>query len=245
MEKEAYRQHFDLEENYWWFLGRKKAIRRFLHPALAENKDRKPHFILDVGCGTGGMLRFWEAFGKVLGIDISTEALRYCRMRHRPETLIQGSALHLPFPDETFDLVASCELLYHRWIPDDLAALQEFCRICRKGGYLLVTDSAFKCLKSAHDQFFYGARRYTKKQLASKVAKSGFSLVRISYTNMTLFPAIYFWRKFLQDAAGYDLKPLPGFLNRWLSRLIQLEAAWLKYGNLPFGTSLICLARKD
>lgn len=246
MEKEAYQKHFELEETHGWFLGRKEAIRIFLSEMLNGNplSSEKRRLILDVGCGTGGMFRFLETFGKVWGMDLSEEALSYCRQRHLTGRMIQGSATFLPFPNERFDLVTACDLLYHRDVTDDLLALREFHRVCKKGGYLLLTDAAFNFLRGSHDQFFHGIRRYTVPSLTSKLEKSGFFVRRISYMHMILFPLVYLWRRFRQKTNGSDLKPLPPLLNRSLAWISSHEAQCLKFWNLPFGSSLICLSKK-
>jgi len=246
MEKEAYRQHFELEEAFWWFLGRREAIRNFLARSFNGKTvfGIKPLSILDVGCGTGGTTQFLEAFGKVWGVDFSSEAIAYCRKRYLTGGIVQGSALHLPFPDERFDLITACDLLSHKGVEEEFTALQELYRVCKKGGHLLLTDSAFECLRSAHDRFLHGVRRYTVRTLKSTIEGGGFRIERISYMNMTLFPFICLWRRIRQSANGSDLKPVLPFLNRVLTWIFFQEARWLRQRNLPFGTSLICLARK-
>ncbi|MBI4436815.1 MAG: methyltransferase domain-containing protein [Candidatus Omnitrophica bacterium] len=246
MEKEGYRQHFDLEESFWWFLGRRRALQTFLRPTVngKEKSEAKRLSILDAGCGTGGMFQLFEAFGEVWGLDLSSEALHYCQRRNLTGRLIQGSALHLPFPEKQFDIVSACDLLSHGGIKDDLEALKELHRVCKRNGHLLLTDSAFECLKSSHDRFLYGVRRYTARSLKRKIEESGFSIKRISYMNMTLFPLIYIWRRLRRNSTGSDLKPIPSPLNRCLTWLFSSEAPLLKQWNLPFGTSLICLAKK-
>jgi len=54
---------------------------------------------------------------------------------------VQGDALHLPFPDATFDRVICSEVLEH--IPDDLAAMRELTRVLRPGGTMAVTVPRF------------------------------------------------------------------------------------------------------
>ena len=245
MEKEAYRQHFVLEEKFWWFSGRRRVIQSLL-TSLKNGKgtsDAKRPSILDVGCGTGGMFQFFQTVGDVWGLDLSSEALFYCRKRNQVGRIIQGSVLKLPFSEEKFDFVAACDLFYHRSVQDDVAALRELYRVCRKEGHLLLTDSAFNFLKSPHDHFFHGIRRYTVKELKSKIEGSGFSIERISYMNMMLFPFIYLWRK-LRRNTGSDLRPIPRLLNCFLASLFAGEAQFLKYCNLPWGSSIICLAKK-
>jgi len=243
---EGYRQHFELEENFWWFLGRRKAIQSLLAsiPNGKETPNEKRFSILDVGCGTGGMFRLLESFGTVWGFDLSQEALRYCQKRNQTGRLIQGSALSLPFSENQFDIVLACDLLSHGWIDDDIKALEELARVCKKDGFLLLTDSAFDCLKGAHDRFLHGVRRYTIQAMKPRIEKSGFSIVRISYMNMSLFPVIYLWRKLRLHQNGSDLKAISPPLNRCLTWLFMSEAHLLKYYNLPFGSSIICLAKK-
>ena len=57
--------------------------------------------------------------------------------RRRAAGAVQGDALHLPFPDGTFDRVIASEVLEH--IPDDVAAMQELARVLRPGGSMAVT----------------------------------------------------------------------------------------------------------
>ncbi len=249
MQKDGYRQHFELEDTFWWFVCRRKAIQSFLAPfsngtmSLQETGTRQMS-ILDVGCGTGGMFQLFERYGRLWGVDYSPEAISYCKRRNRTGRLIQGSALQLPFPEERFDLVMACDLLSHRGVEDDLTALKELHRVCKKERYLLLTESAFSCLRGSHDRYLDGVRRYTKKILGPKVEKSGFVVERMSYMNMTLFPVAFLWRNLRRHAKGSDLKPIPPSLNRFLTWFFSGEATLLERWSLPFGTSLLCLAKK-
>ncbi len=244
MEKEAYRQHFELEETFWWFVGRREAIRSLLSPLFGEEAKQPKRRILDAGCGTGGLLGFFERYGEVWGMDLSPLALGYCVKKNGTGRLIQGSATSLPFSDGQFDLVAACDVLYHKEISDDTVALREFYRVCKRSGHLLLTDSAFRALRSPHDDFFHGIRRYTVGELRRKMKAAHFRIERISYLNMLLFPAVTLWRKTRRRASGSDLVPPPPWVNRFLESLFCREARLLRKHNLPFGTSVICLAKK-
>lgn len=246
MKKEAYRQHFELEDRFWWFLGRRKAIKNLLasFPNGEKRSEANRLSILDAGCGTGGMFQLLETFGNVWGCDLSQEALHYCQKRGQTGHLIRGSVLSLPFPEKQFDIVVACDLISHRSIEDDAKALKELYRVCKKDGCLLLTDSAFDCLWSGHDRFFHGVRRYTVATLKPVIMERGFSIKRISYMNMILFPLMYLWRKLRRHGNSSDLKPIPSPLNQCLAWLFMGEAQLLKYYNLPFGSSIICLAKK-
>jgi SAM-dependent methyltransferase len=87
--------------------------------------------VLDVGCGNGYITNAFPDKLMVVGTDTSIEALRYVN-RHR----LAGSITHLPFPNESFDLVQATDVIEH--IPEDsyFPALQELQRVARK--YILI-----------------------------------------------------------------------------------------------------------
>jgi hypothetical protein len=82
------------------------------------------------------------------------------------------------------------------------------------------------------------------------VRQSGLEPVRITYTNTLLFPIAAAWRLASyrlglgRVAPKHDFWPIPGWLNRILTRLYLLEAFLLKRFDLPFGISVLCVARR-
>ena len=100
--------------------------------------------VLDVGCNTGyGTIRFVPVAKRVVGVDVSPRAIEAARERAvdgRPE-FIQTSGFELPFPDASFDLVTSFQVLEH--VPDPLVFLRELARMLRPGGLaILATPNA-------------------------------------------------------------------------------------------------------
>ena len=91
--------------------------------------------ILDVACGTGTFLEAWEHKGK--GIDINPENVAYCR--ERGLDVVEGSALELPFDDNSFDGV-HCSHLMQVFMPDQGAQLmRELCRVVKNDGVVVIT----------------------------------------------------------------------------------------------------------
>lgn len=100
--------------------------------------------VLDIGCNTGyGTLRFAPVAKRVIGVDVSPRAIDAARQRApdgRPEFILT-SGFELPFPDASFDLVTSFQVLEH--VPDPLAYLREIERVARPGGtVILATPNA-------------------------------------------------------------------------------------------------------
>ncbi len=101
--------------------------------------------ILDIGCGTGDMLRIFSAKrprAKLTGLDFSPNMLRVAEDRCRGIPLLalrQGNAMDLPFSDASFD--GACISFALRNTADYSRTLREAARVLRSGGVMLVIDS--------------------------------------------------------------------------------------------------------
>src|SRR6185437_16082071 len=141
--------------------------------------------ILDVGCGTGAMLKWLGRFpgAKIVGLDYSADALKFCQ-GVPGRALVQGSALELPFPDRSFDLVVSTDVLQHLPNPDgDRVALRESLRVLDRDGYVYIrTNSQFGLGSPTGDE---GAsyRRYALRELGASLRATGFAVERLTYAN--------------------------------------------------------------
>ena len=129
---------------------------------LKLEPDRDRCRILDVGCGTGANLEMLSEFGEAEGVDVSAEALDFCRARGL-ENVKQGEAEHLPYEDESFDLVTGLDVVEH--LDDDLAGLKEMRRVLRPDGRALLFVPAFMFLWGVQDDISNHRRRYTIAEL--------------------------------------------------------------------------------
>ena len=207
--------------------------------------------ILDAGCGTGINLAELARFGRAFGCDFSSEALHFCRRRGLTG-LVRADVNHLPYKDGTCDLVTFFDVLYHEAVADDIVVLREAARVLKPGGLVLITDSAFDFLRGPHDAAMQGARRYTLRGLAAKLGPAGLEPVRTSYFYMTTFPAVFLRRWIERRRAAKhpgaevhsDLSPASRPVNAVLTGLLSLEGRWMASRRLPFGSSVVALARK-
>jgi ubiquinone/menaquinone biosynthesis C-methylase UbiE len=111
---------------------------------IALTRTATPHRILDVGCGTGFLLRqlasrLPEAL-ELAGIDAAAPMIEVARSNARDPRLqfLIGVAEQLPYPDATFDLVVSTTSFDH-W-PDQQAGLIECARVMTPGAHLVLAD---------------------------------------------------------------------------------------------------------
>ena len=243
MQQHTYSIMRQVEGDHWWFVGRRRILESFLQEICARSDAPRPH-ILDVGCGTGANLEMLERFGDAAGVDISSEALTFCRDRGL-NNVRQGEAERLPFADSSFDLVTALDVVEH--LDDDQAGLREIHRVLHPGGRALLFVPAFMFLWGVQDDVSNHRRRYTLASLQQAVESSGLVVERATYANLTLFVPILLGR-WLMRVTG--LRPASenninvGPLNGLLGRLLGAESLLLKKMNLPFGVSAICVAQR-
>ncbi|GLZ28680.1 hypothetical protein Lesp02_08700 [Lentzea sp. NBRC 105346] len=105
---------------------------------------RGGHRVLDVGCGTGNLLRSIEKRHPdvdLTGLDPDPKALAVAARKVRRATLDRGFAQELPYPDGSFDRVFSSLMLHHLDSPVKDTLLAEVRRVLKPGGLLVLADA--------------------------------------------------------------------------------------------------------
>lgn len=228
-------------------MGRREIIKTILKYHNVIN-DRKSD-LLDIGCGTGINLKVFQEHMHSFGCDLSDDAIYYCQKRNL-RRVVKSHAAELPFKDQKFCLVTLLDVLYHRNVQSDAQVLREAHRVLKNHGYLMITDSAFNFLMSQHDLAAHARERYTKRKLIKKLNENGFLILKLSYFNFFLFPVVLSVRIFERltwiknKKPGSNLKPVNDMLNRILIYILRIEASLIRNLNFPFGSSLLCLAKK-
>jgi ubiquinone/menaquinone biosynthesis C-methylase UbiE len=112
--------------------------------ALAAEIVHQPMSVLDVGCGTGKLLRraasYWPQ-AHLIGIDPSNGMIEVAKRLTPHATFSPGTAEALPLQDASVDLALSTSS-FHHW-QDQAAGLREIARVLRSGGYFLLVDVSF------------------------------------------------------------------------------------------------------
>jgi SAM-dependent methyltransferase len=245
MDPEEYNLMFRVEDFHWWYVGMRRITTGLLRRDVESPRQMR---ILDAGCGTGGMLTALKEFGLVVGVDVAEEAVNLCQRRHC-DFLVRGSITDLPFASGSFDLITSFDVIYHLAVENDLQALREFHRLLAPGGSLLIRVPAYDFLRGRHDVVVHTRQRYTKKLLRQKLENAGFTITRLTYANCLLFvPAAL--KRFAENVLTpkakprSDIYPPSPWLNSLLAGILSLEAGVIQGVPLPFGLSVIGLARK-
>lgn len=243
MEIEAIDLMVRLEENHWWYVSNRKMIFTFLDKYYPKfDKKRK---ILDAGCGSGIIIGKLQRYGVAFGIDLSDYALSFCRKRGM-RNVCRASIDKIPFKSQFFDIVGCFGVLYHKGVENDIKALQEFYRVCKKGGRVFITTTTSYLSPSEHDRLQHTKRRHTATELRNKLESVGFKIEKISYYNFFIFPVVYA-RRMMDSKLNLKMKDAKEeniIVNSALKKLMSIEIFLMKYFDLPIGVSLFCIARK-
>ncbi|HEM61226.1 MAG TPA: class I SAM-dependent methyltransferase, partial [Chloroflexi bacterium] len=187
--------------------------------------------------------------GEVVGVDVSSEAIRLASSREVEGCrLAQASLTHLPFADGSFDLVTSFDVIC--CINEHGLAFSELSRVLRPGGRVVVNLPAYNPLRSEHDLAVHIKKRYTRADVAVQAERAGLTVERVAHANTLLFPiaaAVRLAKKVPSKPASEarsDLKPLPSAINRGLTQVLLVERWLLQRMDLPFGLSVVFVARK-
>lgn len=243
MQAHHYPLIYEVEESHWWYVGRRKIIQTFVERICSSRNNSNPR-ILDVGCGTGANLKMLRLYGQAEGVDISEQAVDFCKRRGL-ESVKLGAIEELPYEDQSFDIITALDVLEH--LDDDAAGLQEIRRVLRPNGTLLLFVPAFMFLWGVQDDVSHHRRRYRLPALRRLLEEGGFEVEKATYANITFFVPVLLVRTFMRwlrisAATEYEINIKK--MNNPLSRLFAAERFVLTLGKFPFGVSALCVAHR-
>jgi ubiquinone/menaquinone biosynthesis C-methylase UbiE len=235
------------ETAHAWFRG----FRRFVGPVLAGVADGRAGLrILDCGCGTGANLELARQASVGAwcgGFDVLPGGVSTARRRGLP--VARGDISRIPFASAAFDVVTSFDVL--QCLPDDRSAAREIARVTRRGGRVVVTLAALEFLGGDHGEVWGEVRRYTPASARSLMEGAGLEVERVAFLFASFFPILLAmrvaqrctrpWREVSQQS---DIRVPPAPVNAVLTALVVMESWLSRYVPMPFGSSMLVVARK-
>jgi SAM-dependent methyltransferase len=179
-----------------------------------------------------------------VGTDASMEAARL--VPRRGGSFVVSDAGRLPFEDGSVTCLTSMDVIEH--LDDDVSALREYARVTAPGGIVLLMVPAWPWLWSPHDVLVGHRRRYTMKTLKAAVEAAGLTPARSTFFHSWLLPVAAVARKTplrrLVRGSGEESSYVHPLVNRIFLALCRLERRILRRGRLPFGVSILLVARR-
>ncbi|MGO9122620.1 MAG: class I SAM-dependent methyltransferase [Desulfomonilaceae bacterium] len=248
MEPYEYETLFEFESFYWWY----KALHLILLDTLKSLGLSTGAKVLDAGCGTGqNLANIVDAITfDAYGFDISGYAASFWKRRDLQKTCL-ASIDEIPFASESFQAVVSVDVLECEEVNEE-KAFKEIWRVLSPGGYMVLVVPAYDWLiDKEHHKAVGAVRRYSKNRLLEILTKYPMHITRMTHLFGSVLPAVagyrctanLFTRK-RTDQPRSDLKPLNPILNRILFKLVDMERMLLRKLNIPFGSSIMTVARK-
>jgi len=230
------------ESASWWAVSRRKLLRETVAKALHGKCEAR---VLDLGCAA--QLNFGEAaMFRVVNAHGSLSVLAFHQIEGH-YNLVCTLPEELAFPSNSFDSVMCGDVFQS--VADDVAVLREVRRVLKDGGLLCVTVPAYMFLWGEEDEASGHQRRYTASELRRKLNTCGFEIHRVSYFVTAGFvPSVI--ERFAKNVFKKTVPHLPhaggtsDLGNAGMIGLLDIERRLMRFINLPFGTRLVCWARK-
>jgi len=244
MKKEEYYVMMESQDSHWWWKSRNNILKKLLTKYFKYNEDT---LIADAGSGYGANLNLLKKFGKVSALEKNQDAAEYIKKMYENVEIIQWASPEKI--DKKFDLIVFADVLEH--IKDDKEAINWCYNHLKSDGFVLITVPAHLYLWTQMDRVLHHFRRYKKKEI-QYLLYNNFEIKFISYYNFFLFPLkilfvlydkiIFIINKNKKESAHNNKPNL--FINFILEYVVRLESIFLLKKLIPYGVSIVCLAKK-
>lgn len=244
---------FDLtDENAdrsFWVSSRNRLFKRLVqHHLLPTGKTR----FLEIGCGTGDFIRQIASNDslEITGSEIYLKGLVYAKKNLPGVEFVQFDVTQGKI-DEQFNIITAFDVIEH--VDDDAAALSNLYQMLEENGVLIISVPQHMFLWSKLDEIVKHKRRYSRRELVSKLKANGFDVEYATSFLFVLFPLMLTSRLFDKgrDDSQSDERALEkrvkfsGVVNSILDFFMRIDEGLIRMGaSLPFGGTLVVVARK-
>jgi len=241
---EWYEELTILEENNFWFVARNKLI-GWLSKTFCPLEAK----YLEVGCGTGFVLKMFEKkfpLWSIFATEAQPDGIKFAKKRvPNNAVFFQMNINAVPFQNE-FDVIGAFDVLEH--IRNDVNAMEQIYSALKPEGICFLSVPQHMFLWSKYDENGCHFRRYSKKELERKLKSVGFEILLSISFNILLLPLMILLRHMNDRKEKVDVLEelrISSGINFILSIVLKLEFILIKLGlNSPVGGSRLIIAKK-
>jgi SAM-dependent methyltransferase len=242
MDLDEYRRMAAAADRHWWYRATRTLLAELFGSQLAASSASTLY--LDAAGGTGATGRWLADRATTVLADREPLALAAAPSASAGYRPVRADLNALAHPDGSFDAVLCVTALYHQLNPDPQLTVRELARVCRPGGMVCLMEPGIRRLRRPHDVVTHAARRFSRSDLVGLVQGAGLELVRATGAYMFLVPPATALAVVHRGEATSDIDQHEGGLGGVLATLARAERAVLRRVDLPFGLSVIAVARK-
>jgi SAM-dependent methyltransferase len=236
-------------ETSFWVSSRNRLFKRIVQQNLLTTGKTK---FLEIGCGTGDFIQQIANTEnlEITGSEVYLKGLVYAKKKLPNLDFVQFDVTQGKI-GEQFDIVTAFDVIEH--IDNDNAALANINQMLNKDGVVILSVPQHMFLWSRLDEIVKHKRRYSKRELVTKLKENGFEISYATSFVFVLFPLMVLSRLFDKgrDKSQSDERALEkrvkfsGVLNAILDVFMRIDERLIKLGiSLPFGGTLVVVARK-
>ncbi|MDO8448283.1 MAG: class I SAM-dependent methyltransferase [Rhodoferax sp.] len=236
-------------ESSFWVRSRNRLFKSIVYDQMAPTGKTK---FLEIGCGTGGFIQqiVENENLEITGSEIYLKGLLYAKKNLPHVDFIQFDVTQGEI-GEKFDIIVAFDVIEH--IEDDVAAISNINKMLHKGGVLIMTVPQHMFLWSKLDEIVKHKRRYSRRELITKLQENGFDISYSTSFLFMLFPLMLISRIFdkgrdqsQSDEVALEKRVVFSNALNWIfDHFMRIDEALIRLGiSLPFGGTLVIIARK-
>ncbi|MEO7397661.1 MAG: methyltransferase domain-containing protein [Ilumatobacteraceae bacterium] len=244
MDTDEYRRMAESGERHWWYRSTRLLLRELIEPHLDLNSVNR---YLDAAGGTGatgGWLTTLAPTTLAVLADYDAFALEVARTDHPDYRPVRADLNALPFADGSFSTVLCVTALCHRMNPDPGALVRDLARVAGAGAVVALMEPGGKRLWRGHDDVTHTGRRFSVRELRTMASAAGLDIITATGAYTFLVPPAFVMGLLERRRAKSDVGRNRSGLGGILGMLATAERRVLRRFELPFGLSVIVIARK-
>lgn len=244
--EQEYRTMLQVEQKLWWYRVLYKKIHCAVKGLPAEAR------ILDIGCGTGGVIQSLldAGFPHTSGIDVSPFSIKVCQERGLPALSADVRSYLKAQADNSLDVMLFIDSLTYTEEIEHEQIIKDCYRVLKPGGKIILNSAALQAFRGIHDDHVATLCRLNKQSYRRYAAAAGLHVSKMHYWPFVLGIPIYFIRTFQRYqmkkgkdiALKTDLEMPPAWLNECFYQLTMAERFIQRFS--LFGSSLFAEFRK-